>query len=116
MMTTVTGTALMVLGLAVNAGVLVSCVRQVWRFNVRLPELWRLLESKGRAHRVRELHDEPRTNLPSAKYLYDEVDFDDRDIRELKLTLKGHATKCHFITLFFGVVMTGTLALYERVA
>ena len=56
-MTTVTGTALMVLGLAVNAGVLVSCVRQVWRFNVRLPELWRLLESKGRAHRVRELHD-----------------------------------------------------------
>ena len=60
-----------------TAVVLVSCVRQVWRFNVRMPELWRLLESKERAHRVRELRDEPRTNLPSAKYLYDEVDFDD---------------------------------------
>lgn len=115
-MTTVTGTALMVLGLAVNAGVLVSCVRQVWRFNVRLPELWRLLESKGRAHRVRELHDEPRTNLPSAKYLYDEVDFDDRDIRELKLTLKAMHRNAILSLLFFGVVMTGTLALYERVA
>ena len=64
-------TALLVLAIAVNVAVLVSCVRQVWRFNVLLPELWRLLESKGRAHRVRELRDEPRTNLPSTKYLYD---------------------------------------------
>ena len=46
-------TALLVLAIAVNVAVLVSCVRQVWRFNVLLPELWRLLESKGRAHRVR---------------------------------------------------------------
>ena len=79
-----------------------------------LPELWRLLESKGRAHRVRELRDEPRTNLPSTKYLYDEVDFDDRDIRELKLTLKVMHRNAILSLLFFGVVMTQTLVLYGR--
>ena len=101
-----------VLAIAVNALLLAGCVRQVWRFNVRMPELWRLLESKGRAHRVRELRDEARTNLPSTKYLYDDVDFDDSDIRALKLTLRAMHRNTILSLLLFGVVMTGTLALY----
>ena len=102
-------TIALVLSIAVNAIVLVSCVRQVWQFNVRFPELWHLLESKGRGHRVRELRDEPKTNLPSAKYLYNDVDFDDREIRELKLRLKAMHRNAILSLLFFGALMTVTL-------
>ena len=104
--------ALIVVGVALNAALFVRCVILVWRFNVRMPELWRLLENKGRAHRVREVRDEPRTNMPAAKYLYDEVDFGDRDIRELKLTLKVMHSVGIVSILLVTVVMSGTIALF----
>ena len=37
---------------------------EVTRFNLRLRDLWRLLESKGRGHRVKQVRDDPWTNLP----------------------------------------------------
>ena len=65
-------TAVIIFGVAVNALLLVRSATMVWRLNARMPELWQLLENKGRRHRVREKRDEPRSNLPSTKYLYDE--------------------------------------------
>ena len=109
-------TAALIVLVALNAALFLGCVKLVWRFNVRMPELWQLLEDKGRAHRVREVHDEPRTNLLSTKYLYDEVDFDDRDVRELKLTLKVMHRVAVGSVLLFGVVITSTIALFERLA
>ena len=100
---------------AVNVTVLVWCVRAVWRFNARMSELWRLLETKGRAHRVKELRDDPVTNLPPTKYLYNEVDFEDPDIRELKLTLKSMHQKGVGSILVFTAVVIGSMALYEAV-
>jgi hypothetical protein len=61
----------------------------VTRFNLRLRELWRLLQSKGRGRRVKEVRDDPWTNLPQQRYLFDEVDFDDPEIRALKLELRA---------------------------
>ena len=109
-------TALIIFGVALNAALLVRCATMVWRFNARMPELWRLLENKGRSYRVRELRDEPRSNLPSTKYLYDEVDFDDSDIREMKLTLKVMHRSAIRSVLLFGVVITATIALYTLLA
>ena len=109
-------TALIILGVALNAALLVRGVRKVWRLNARMPELWRLLEHKGRRHRVRELVDEPRSNLPSTKYLYDEVDFDDSDIREMKLTLKVMHRSALLSLLLFGVVITVTIAIFILLA
>ena len=48
----------------------------------------------------------------ATKYLYDEVDFDDRDIREMKLTLKVMHRVGVGSVLLIGVVMTGTIALF----
>ena len=62
---------------------------EVTRFNLRLRELWRLLESKGRGHRVKEVRDDPWTNLPQQRYLFDEADFDDPEIRASKLELRA---------------------------
>ncbi len=109
-------TAPIILGVALNAALLVRGARMVWRLNARMPELWRLLENTGRAHRVKELRDESRSNLPSTKYLYDEVDFDDSDIRELKLTLKLMHRSAIRSVLLFGVVITATIALYTLLA
>ncbi len=109
-------TAALIVAVVLNAALFLSCVKLVWRFNVRIPELWQLLKDKGRAHRVREVHDEPRTNLPSTKYLYDEVDFDDRDIRELKSTLKAMHRVAVGSVLLFGAVITSTIALFGRLA
>ncbi len=111
-------TALIIFGVAVNALLLVRGARMVWRLTLcaRMPELWRLLENKGRRHRVRELRDEPRSNLPSTKYLYDEVDFDESDIREMKLTLKLMHRSAIRSVLLFGVVITATIALYTLLA
>ena len=109
-------TALVILAVPLNAALLVRCTRMVWRLNARMPELWRLLENKGRRHRVRELRDESRSNLPSTKYLYDEVDFDDSDIREMKLTLKVMHRSALLSLLLFGVVITATIAIFILLA
>jgi hypothetical protein len=62
-------TALIILAVALNAALLVRCTTMVWRLNARMPELWQLLENKGRRHRVSELRDASRSNVPSTKYV-----------------------------------------------
>ncbi len=62
-------TALIIFVVALNAALLVRGATKVWRLNARMPELWQLLENKGRRHRVSELRDESRSNVPSTKYL-----------------------------------------------
>ena len=40
-------TALIILGVGLNAALLVRCTTTAWRLNARMPELWQLLENKG---------------------------------------------------------------------
>jgi len=59
-------TAVLILfGAVLNAALFVRSMVKVWRFNTRMPALWRLLQNKGRANRVREVRDDPRTNVPA---------------------------------------------------
>ena len=65
-----------------------------------MPESWKLLEARDRSHRVREL-DTGWSNLPVARYLYDNVDLEDPEILELKLTLKQlHRSAISSLLLF----------------
>ena len=96
----------------VSAGLLVHATRQIVRFNRRMPALWALLEARQRAHRVRALRDEARTNVPAARYLYDSVDFDDPEIRALKLALKQMHRSGILSLLLLIVVATATLAVW----
>ena len=96
---------------AVSAGLLMHATRLVVRFNRRMPELWQLLEARQRAHRVRELRDEARSNLPAARYLYDSVDFEDPEIRTLKLVLKQQRSAILSLLLFM-VVATAAMAAW----
>ncbi len=111
-------TALIIFVVALNAALLVRGATKVWRLTLcaRMPELWQLLENKGRRHRVSELRDESRSNVPSTKYLYDGVDFDDSDIRKLKLTLKVVHRSAILSLSLFGLVITATIALYVLLA
>ena len=101
--------AWIVLAVALDVALFVLAVRLVWRFNARMPALWSLLEAKGRAQRVRELRDEPWSNLPSKGYLYNDVDFDDPEIRDLKLSLKVMHRNGILSLLAFIVVLTVTI-------
>ena len=96
---------------AVSAGLLVHATRLVVRFNRRMPELWQLLEARH-AHRVRELRNEARSNVPAARYLYDRIDFEDSEIRELKLVLKQQHRSAILSLLLFMVVATATMAAW----
>lgn len=109
-------TAPIIFVVAVNTAFLGRGATLVWRLNARMPELWQLLKNKGRRHRVSELRDQSRSNLPSTKYLYDEVDFDDSNIRELKWTLKVLHRSAILSLSLFGVVITATTALYVLLA
>ncbi len=97
---------------AASAGLLVHATRLVVRFNRRMPELWQLLEARQRVHRVRELRDEARSNLPAARYLYDRVDFENPEIRELKLVLKQQHRSAILSLLLFMVVATAAMAAW----
>jgi len=79
---------LVLLTVVAAAGWLVYVGRRVWRFNLRVRELWRLLEDKGRADRVREVLKDPLSNVPQTRYLFDDRDFEDPEVRVLKLELR----------------------------
>ncbi len=97
---------------AISAGLFVHATRLIVRFNRRMPELWELLGARERAHRVRELRDEVRSNLPAARYIYDSVDFEDPEIHELKLTLKQLHRSAILSLLLFIAVATATVAAW----
>ncbi len=97
---------------AVSAGLLVHATRLVVRFNRRMPELWQLLEARQRVHRVRELRDEAPSNVPAARYLYDRIDFEEPEIRALKLVLKQQHRSAILSLLLFIVVATATMAAW----
>ena len=84
----------------------------VVRFNRRMPELWRLLEVSERSHRVREVHTDAWSNLPAARYLYNDNDFEIPEIRELKLTLKRLHRSAITNLLLFMVVSTAAVAVW----
>ncbi len=96
----------------VSVGLLVHATRLIVRFNRRMPELWELLGARERTYRVRELRDEARSNLPAARYLYDSVDFEDPEIRELKLALKQLHRSAISSLLLFIAAATATLAAW----
>ena len=100
--------AISLLLVAVSVALLVHATRLVVRFNRRMPELWKLLEGTGRSHRVRELRDDVWSNLPAARYLYDNVDFEEPEIRVLKLELKQMHRSAISNLLLFMVVATAT--------
>ena len=86
-------------------------IRLVVHFNQRMPELWSLLEVRERSHRVRELHPNAWSTLPAARYLYDDLDFEIPDIRELKLTLKQlHRSAITNLLLFMVIVTAAVFA------
>ena len=97
---------------AVGAGLLLLAIFLVIRFNLRMSDLWRLLESKGRGERVHELRDSALTNLPSTRYLYNDVDFDDSEIRDLKRRLKRMHWLAIASLLAFGATATATIATW----
>ena len=91
---------------------LVKSTRLVVHFNRRMPELRNLLAAKGRPHRVHELNTDTWSNLPATRYLYDNVDFEIPEIRELKLTLKQlHRSAIRNLLLFMASA-TATLAVW----
>ncbi len=97
---------------ALSAFLLVKSTRLVVHFNRRMPELWSLLEAMERSHRVRELHTDAWTNLPAARYLYDNIDFEIPEIRELKLTLKKlHRSAITNLLLFMVIATAAVVAL-----
>jgi hypothetical protein len=97
---------------ALSIYLLVKSTRLVVHFNRRMPELWNLLGAKGRPHRVRELNTDAWSNLPAARYLYDNIDFEVPEIRELKLTLKQlHRSAITSLLLFMGSA-TATVAVW----
>ncbi len=73
---------------ALSIYLLVISARLVVHFNRRMPDSWNLLGAQGRPHHVRELNTNAWSNLSAARYLYDNIDFEVPEIRELKLTLK----------------------------
>ncbi len=97
---------------AISAVLLVRASAMIVRFNRRMPELWQLLETKDRSRRVRELTDNIWYNLPAARYLYDEVDFEDPEIRGLKLTLMRMHRAAISSLLMFIVSSTATVAAW----
>ena len=105
--------ALSLLLAALSAAGLVHAVREVVRFNRRMPELWRLLEDTGRSDRVRELRDDPSSNLPATRYLYDSVDYDDPRIRALKLAPKRLHRSAIAHLLLFPLVAAAAVTLWE---
>ena len=80
--------------------------------SVYLPELWILLEARERPQRVCELHTDAWSNLPAARYLYDNIDFEVSEIRELKLTLKHLHRSAITHLLLFMVIVTATVAAW----
>ncbi len=94
---------------AVTAALLVSATRLVVGFNRRMSGLWKLLETTGRSHRVRELRDDVWSNLPGTRYLYDSVDFEDPEIRALKLALKRMHLSAISSLLLFMVAVVATV-------
>ena len=88
-------------------------MRAVVRFNRRMPELWQLLEDGGRSDRVRELRDDVWSNLPAARYLYDSVDFEDPQIRALKLALKQMHRSAISQLLVFPTLVIAAVAIWR---
>ena len=89
--------------------------RSIWlvvQFNRCMPELWILLEARERPQRVCELHTDAWSNLPAARYLYDNIDFEVSEIRELKLTLKHLHRSAITHLLLFMVIATATVAAW----
>ena len=82
-------TALILLTVVSLGGWLAWSAFEVIRFNLEVRGLWTLLEHKGRSHRVKEVRDDPWTNLPQQRYLFDETDCEDLDIRALKHALRA---------------------------
>jgi hypothetical protein len=97
---------------ALSAYLLVKSIRLVVHFNRRMPELWNLLEARDRSHRVRVLHTEAWSNLPAARYLYDNSDFDVPEIRELKLALKQLHRSSITNLLLFMATSTAAVAVW----
>jgi hypothetical protein len=96
---------------ALSVFLIVNSIRLVVQFNRRMPELWSLLEARERSHRVRELHTSAWSNLPAARYLYDNTDFEDPEIRELKLNLKQmHRSAITNLLLFMTVATAAVTA------
>ena len=96
---------------ALSVFLLVKSTRLVVHFNRRMPELWNLLEASERSHRVRELHTNAGSNLPAARYLYDNTDFEVPEIRELKLNLKQmHRSAITNLLLFMAIATAAVVA------
>lgn len=91
---------------------LVRSIGLVVHFNRRMPELWNLLEARGLSQRVREVHTDVWSNLPAARYLYDDRDCEVPEIRELKLALKRLHRSAITNLLLFMVVSTATVAVW----
>ncbi len=97
---------------ALSIFLLVKSARLVVHFNRRMRALWSLLEARERSHRVRELHTDARSNLPAARYLYDNIDFEDPEIRELKLTLKQLHRSAITNLFVFMAIATAAVAVW----
>jgi hypothetical protein len=91
---------------------LVKSICLVVSFNRRMPELWNLLETSERSHRVRKIHIEAWSNLPAARYLYDNTDFEVPEIRELKLALKRLHRSAITNLLLFMVTSTAAVLVW----
>ena len=99
---------------ALSVVLLVRSTRLVVSFNRRMPELWKLLETRERSQRVRELDTDAWSNLPAARYLYDDIDCENPEIRELKLTLKQLHRSAISSLLLFMAVATVAVAVWLK--
>ena len=75
-----------------------------------MPELWSRLAVRGKSQRVRELR--VGSNLPAARYLYNDVDCDDSEIRELKRALEHLHRSAIAHLLIFMVVATAAASVW----